>query len=357
MFPVNRIFLLPPIMQFSLVSAIVTALFYVGQTIAQSGSANGTIDKGPFPEELNGSNFTYPFPVKLFKFNNQFQDLEMAFMDVQPFCKSNGKVAVLLHGKNFCGPTWNGTIQALAGKGYRVIAPDQVGFCKSSKPENYQFSLRQLAWNTRGLLNALDVGNVTVIGHSLGGMLTTMVGLQYYETIDELVLVDPIGLEDYSEKGVPYIPIEQSRNSEAASTFASIKAYEQQFYYVGEWDDSYDIWVNMLVNIYYGSKRDQFIKNQGQIVDLVLTQPIAQYFQDLKLRTLLMVGDQDKTAIGVQWAPADVAATLGHFDVLGREVAAKIANSELIHFAELGHAPQISDPDLFHEKLLGWLST
>lgn len=337
--------------------AIVTALFYNNQTTAQNGSANGTINKGSFPEELNGSNFTYPFPVKMFKFSNQFRDLERAFMDVEPFYRPNGKVAVLLHGKNFCGPTWNGTIPALASEGYRVISPDQVGFCKSSKPENCQFNLRQLAWNTRGLIDALGIANVTVIGHSFGGMLATMVGLPYYETIDELVLVNPFGLEDYSEKGVPYIPIEQSRNSEAASTFTSTKAYEQQFYYVDEWDDSYDIWVSMLVNIYYESRRDQFIKNQGQIVDLVLTEPIAQYFRDLKPRTLLMVGDQDNTAIGVQWAPADVAATLGHFDVLGPEVATKLANGELVNFTELGHAPQISDPDLFHEKLLGWLST
>ena len=63
----------------------------------------------------------------------------MAYMDVKP-ARPNGRTAVLLHGKNFCGATWQGTIAALTDAGYRVIAPDQIGFCKSSKPAQYQFS-------------------------------------------------------------------------------------------------------------------------------------------------------------------------------------------------------------------------
>ena len=338
---------------YGLAAGIAAALFY-GTATAQ---ANGTIDNGPFPDDLNGSNYTYPWPVKLFKFHNQQQDLQMAFMDVAPTVTPNGKTAVVMHGKNFCGPTWQQTITTLTCAGWRVIAPDQVGFCKSSKPLSYQFSLNQLAWNTRGLLNAAGVGNVTVIGHSLGGMLTTRFGLMYPETIDNLVLVDPVGLEDYTEKGVPYISIDTSIASEAAQTYESIKAYEQAVYYVGQWQDSYDTWVKMLVNIYYGSQRDGFTKNQGQIVDLVLTSPVSHYFGDLQPRTLLIVGDKDKTAIGSQWAPPDVAAKLGHFDVLGPEVAKQLKNGQLHQFKDLGHAPQLSDPKGFHKVLMKFLTT
>ncbi|KAH8169446.1 alpha/beta hydrolase fold domain-containing protein [Sarocladium implicatum] len=340
-------------MRFSFTSAIVSGLIAARSSVAQ---ATGVISKGPFPVDLNGSNFTYPFPVHVFSFTSQGEELEMAFMDVEPKCTPNGKTAVLLHGKNFCGATWETTIRALTGKGYRVVAPDQVGFCKSSKPDDYQFTLRQLAWNTRGLLNTLGVNEVTVIGHSFGGMLTTMFGLQYPDTIDEMVLVDAIGLEDYSQEGVPYIPIDQSMVSEAASTYQSIKGYEQQFYYVGQWEEAYDVPVRMLVNTYYGSQREAYIKCQAKIVDLVLTQPIAQYFKDLQPRTLVIVGDKDKTAIGAQWASPEVAAKLGRFDLLGPAVAAEIPNGHLIHFPEEGHAPQISAPEEFHDALLGWLS-
>jgi pimeloyl-ACP methyl ester carboxylesterase len=340
-------------MKFStLASGLLSA---AGLAFAQE-AANGTISHGPFPNDLNGSNFTYPYPVNVFTFHSQQQQLQMAFMDVKPTCAPNGQTAVLLHGKNFCGPTWNSTIVALAGAGYRVIAPDQVGWCKSSKPDSYQFSLNQLAWNTRGLLNTLGIGNITLIGHSVGGMLSTRFALQYPSTIDKLVLVDPVGLEDYVEKGVPYVSVDDDIAAEAAQTFDAIKAYEQQVYYVGQWEDSYTIWVTMLTNIYFGSKRAQFIKNQGQIVDMVLTSPVAHYFGDIVSKTFLIVGDQDHVAIGSNWSPPEVAAQLGHFNVLGPQVCAEIPDCTLYQFPTLGHAPQISAPSNFTRVVIDWLS-
>jgi pimeloyl-ACP methyl ester carboxylesterase len=180
------------------------------------------------PFDLNGSNFTYPWPVKLYQFATQHgQPLEMAFMDISPKHNPNGKTAILLHGKNFCGPTWNATAIALVARGYRVILPDQIGFCKSSKPDRYQFSLQQLATNTLGLLKILRIEKATVIGHSLGGMLATRFALVYPQNVTELVLTNPIGLEDWKAIGVPYIDTDTSWTSEKASTYGSIRGYEQ----------------------------------------------------------------------------------------------------------------------------------
>lgn len=339
-------------MRFSFSRLVAVGLLCTGLASAQT---NGSIHSGPFNNDLNGSNFTYPHPVKLFRFHNQLQDLEMAFMDIPPSCAPNGKTAVVLHGKNFCGPTWGDTIDVLTSIGYRVIAPDQVGFCKSTKPTNYQFSTNQLAKNTQALLTTLGTKEITLIGHSLGGMLSIRFGLQYPDMIEKLVLIDPVGLEDYVEKGVPYIALDDSYKSEAAQNYKSIRGYEQEVYYVGQWKSSYDTWVNMLVNIYNGSKRQQFITNQAQIVDVVLTSPVAHYFGDLTPNTLLIVGDKDKTAIGSQWSPPDVAAKLGHFDVLGPYVASQLPHGQLHRFKELGHAPQLSDPSAFHTVVVDFL--
>src|SRR5208283_2082761 len=76
--------------------------------------------------------FEYPFAVRRFDFTSQKLPLSMAYMDVAPQAAPNGRTAVLLHGKNFCAATWEKTIRALAAAGYRVVAPDQIGFCKSS---------------------------------------------------------------------------------------------------------------------------------------------------------------------------------------------------------------------------------
>ena len=94
----------------------------------------------------------YPFPVEVFGFESQRETLEMAYMDVAPE-KPNGRIVLLLHGKNFNGYYWESTVRVLTAAGYRVVVPDQIGFGKSSKPRHYQFSFQQLAINTCALLD------------------------------------------------------------------------------------------------------------------------------------------------------------------------------------------------------------
>src|SRR5215467_6146680 len=110
------------------------------------------------------ANFEYPEPLQRYEFRSQGQQLFMAYMDV-PSRRPNGKTIVLMHGKNFCGATWEGTIGPLSEAGYRVVVPDQIGFCKSSKPEAYQFGFHQLASNT-ALLASLDIERTILLGHS-----------------------------------------------------------------------------------------------------------------------------------------------------------------------------------------------
>ena len=194
-------------------------------TAAQTAPAGDALPADPGPvygARLEG--FDYPWPVALYRFQSQGQALEMAYMDVKP-ARPNGRVAILLHGKNFCAATWQTTITTLAEAGYRVIAPDQIGFCKSSKPAQYQFSFQQLAGNTHALLESLGVGRATVIGHSTGGMLGIRYALMYPSEVDQLVLVDPIGLEDWKARGVPWQSVDAWYQRELQTTAERIRSY------------------------------------------------------------------------------------------------------------------------------------
>jgi pimeloyl-ACP methyl ester carboxylesterase len=70
---------------------------------------------------------------------------------------------------------------------------------------------------------------------------------------------------------------------------------------------------------------------------------------------LLLIGDKDTTALGKQFATPAVRATLGHYSVLSKAAAARFPRAELFEFPDLGHAPQIQAPELFHEALLDGL--
>ena len=157
-------------------------------------------EKPAFDARLSG--YDYPYPVHTLKLDSQRQTLEMAYMDVRPD-QPNGDTVLLLHGKNFSGAYWQTTIERLTEEGYRVVVPDQIGFGKSSKPEYFQYAFQTLADHTRTLLDELNVDDVTVMGHSMGGMLATRFVLMFPERSDRLVLVNPIGLEDW-RKHVPW---------------------------------------------------------------------------------------------------------------------------------------------------------
>ncbi|MFX9664923.1 alpha/beta fold hydrolase, partial [Acinetobacter baumannii] len=74
---------------------------------------------------------------------------------------------------------------------------DQIGFGKSSKPVHYQYSFPTLARHTRALMASLGIERSIVVGHSMGGMLASRFALMYPQAVQHLVLVNPIGLENY----------------------------------------------------------------------------------------------------------------------------------------------------------------
>ncbi len=208
-------------------------------------------------DSLRLDTYDYPFPVQIFKFASQKQDLEMAYMEVCPV-SDEAESVVLLHGKNFSGAYWEQTAVALRNAGYHVIMPDQIGFGKSSKPENYasstfvllrqnyQFSLQQLASNTHELLRHCAVKKAHILGHSMGGMMALRYALMFPENTTTLILVDPLGLEDWQAKGVPYTTVYRAYQTELQQNQGTIKAYEQDNYFHGQWNPAYDNALEML---------------------------------------------------------------------------------------------------------------
>jgi pimeloyl-ACP methyl ester carboxylesterase len=323
---------------------LAAALAASAPTVVHAGA-----DGPAYGPELEG--FSYPAPVHQFKFTSQQVPLHMAYMDVKP-AQPNGRTVVLLHGKNFCGATWAGTMDALSGAGYRVVVPDQVGFCKSSKPRHYQFSFHQLAANTHALLESLGVKQATIIGHSTGGMLAVRYGLMYPQATAQLVLANPIGLEDWKTLGVPSLGVDKWYERELQTNADKIRAYERATYYVNQWKDEYEPWVQMLAGMYRGPGRHLVAWNSALLYDMIYTQPVVYEFPLLKMPVLLLIGDKDTTAIGKDAAPPELRAQLGNYPVLAGRAAQQIPNATLVEFPNLGHAPQMQDPAAFHEALL-----
>jgi pimeloyl-ACP methyl ester carboxylesterase len=295
----------------------------------------------------------YPFPhtVRFHPVVYRAEDLRMAYMDVPPRAGGHGRAVLLLHGANFFGAYWRDTIAALTNAGYRVVVPDQIGFGKSSKPA-VPYSFHWLAANTKTLLDALGISRVAVVGHSMGGMLATRLGLMYPDTVSHLVLANPIGLEDYRAK-VPWVPTDRLFQGVLAETEDSIRAVHRRYYV--RWKPEYDDFAMVPVRMRASGLFPQYAWVRALIAQMIYEQPVVHEFPLLRPPTLLIVGQEDRTAPGRGRVSAEVGATLGRYPELGRRAHAAIPGSRLLELPGVGHMPHLEAPDRFHEALIEFL--
>jgi len=301
------------------------------------------------------SDYEYPYSVQYRSFEAQRQSLEMAYMDVGP-ADTSRHVVLLLHGKNFSGAYWGRTMEALVADGYRVIAPDQIGFGKSSKPVNFQYSFHALARHTEALLDERGVESVTVVGHSMGGMLATRFALMFPERTRQLVLVNPIGLEDWKRK-VTYQTVDEWYQQELQKTPAGVKSYMRQSYFDGEWKESYAPLLEIQAGWIGGPDYVTIARVSARTYDMIFTQPVLYEFPDLQMPTLLIIGQRDRTALGTGLVPDSVAATMGRYDKLDETTAEAIPNSTLVELPGIGHVPHYEAFDRFYGALTDFLSS
>ena len=294
----------------------------------------------------------YAHPIKYFNINIENQDLKMAYMDVAPKGKANGRVVMLFHGKNFGGYYWTEVIEALTNAGFRVIAPDQIGFGKSSKALiNYSF-LQLAEWNKR-LLDTLGIPKTSILGHSMGGMLATRFALRYPERMEKLLLENPIGLEDY-KTFVPYITTEQQYQKELKATAQSIKAYYYSSYFT-LWKPEYDELVRIAAGVTLSADYPRWAKVAAMTYTMIYEQPVVYEFSNLKVPTVLFIGKEDKTIVGKALLNPAQQALHGRYKILGKQTVAKIPRAKLIELDGVGHIPHIEAPTEFLIALLGSL--
>jgi 3-oxoadipate enol-lactonase len=92
---------------------------------------------------------------------------------------------LLLHGLTSDGSSWDAVVDALAER-WRVYVPDLRGHGRSDRPGGYSFpALRD---DVHSFLTALDLRDVVLVGHSMGGVAAYLLALDHPELVRALVL-------------------------------------------------------------------------------------------------------------------------------------------------------------------------
>ncbi|AGS39468.1 alpha/beta fold hydrolase [Cycloclasticus zancles] len=295
-----------------------------------------------YNKELDG--FEYPFEVKTFDLGSQSQNLKMRYMDIGD--KDARKVIVLLHGKNFSGYYWEKVAKDLLKKKYRVLIPDQIGFGKSSKPDYYQYSFGQLALNTKSLLDDLNIKKFDLVGHSMGGMLATTFAVNYPASVNKLILINPIGLEDYG-KYVEFKDVNFFYKRELATTLDKARSYQSKNYYDGKWSSEYEKLLIPLKGMLAGKDWETVAWNNALTYGPIFSENIVSRFSQIRNETFLIIGTRDKTGPGRGWLKEGVTRKLGEYNDLGKSTKAMIKDSVLIELDGVGHMPHYENYNVF----------
>ncbi|WP_296947849.1 alpha/beta fold hydrolase [uncultured Massilia sp.] len=119
----------------------------------------------------------------------------------------HGPVVTFSHGWPLNGDAWEDQMMFLANHGYRVIAHDRRGHGRSSKTWHGNH-MNDYADDLAQLIEALDLNDITMVGHSTGGgEVARYIGRHGTDRVKAAVLIGAVTpqmvVSDANPKGVP----------------------------------------------------------------------------------------------------------------------------------------------------------
>jgi pimeloyl-ACP methyl ester carboxylesterase len=219
-----------------------------------------------------------------------------------------GPPVVLVHGLSGSSRWWRRNIGALTPY-RRVYVVDLIGFgaSRARRP----FALAEAAGYLTQWLDQLELERVSVVGHSMGGLIAAELAADAPERVDRLVLVDPAAL-----------PLDAHLMTHALSLLHELRYISLSFLPV-------------------------------LLADALRAGPLTLW----RATTALMLADlrpklaQVRAPTLVIWGEHDALAPLA----LARQLAQYLRYEELVVIKGAGHVPMWDRPQAFNRALTGFL--
>jgi len=183
-------------------------------------------------------------------------------------------------------------------------------------------------------------------------MLAVRYALLYPATTTRLVLENPIGLEDYRVK-VPFTSVDATYRAMLTPTREGLERFYRTYF--GSWKAEYGVWSELAWRATLSGEWPRAAKASALTYDMIYTQPVVQDLPRLRVPTLLIIGQADRTTLGRGALTPEVLATLGRYPELGRRSQAAIPGAKLVELEGVGHIPHLEAPVPFHAALLDFL--
>lgn len=236
-----------------------------------------------------------------------------------------GEPLLLVHGLGAEADVWAYCLEPLS-QAHRVIAPDLLGFGRSSKPLiNYR--IPTFVEMLDRFLQALALPRVSLVGNSMGGWIAAAFAIQFPQRVNKLVLNDAIGIV----RGSVEIPVDLR-----PSSLQNMREIMEFMFY----DKS--LATDGLVELAYELHLE---RNDGPTIASVLENirlkldRLDDQLEHLKTPTLLIWGDSDRVS------PLSVA----------KGYAQLIPHARLEVIPQCGHIPPLEKPDDLVRHILAFV--
>lgn len=278
----------------------------------------------------------YPYPIKFVK----VKDFDLAYID-EGISES---VLLFVHGLGSYIKAWNKNIPELK-KHFRCIALDLPGYGKSSK-QIHNGSVSFYVGILNEFIAKLNLKNVSLVGHSMGGQITTAYTIKYPDQISNLILIAPAGFEIFYDQEIELLKKIISPEILFKTSNHQIRLnYQFNFFKMPlEAED--------MITDRISIKTDEEFFNHCTIVSNslfgLLTEPVFDHLKELNIPTLIFFGKNDLLIPNksIHQTTTEEIALLG---------ASKIKNSKVIMLEECGHFLQYEKPEQFNSQLISFL--
>ncbi len=305
----------------------------------------------PTPTDVKPGSITcdecpYPYPSKYLDISVYNQDVRIAYMDTAPTTTPNGRTVLLLHGNNFGGFYFKAIIDGLTKEGFRVITPDQIGYGRSSKPVA-PYNLSSQARNTWRILQHEKIERVSVIGHSMGGMLAARFATQFPKSVERIVVYNPIGLTD-GRYDRPMPVLEESYRQTLKTDYQSTRNGLGRYvaHNPKAWNDEFERYTRIRYSWTLSADWPRLAMVQSLIGQMLYADPVVYDWAHIQVPTLAFGGAEDV-----------LPGSAAEFQNLMKTLAKTIpnGNGHMHLIPGLGHVPHMEAPEKVMPPLVAFL--
>lgn len=276
---------------------------------------------------------TYELPVKTIKINQE----TIAYTD-----EGNGdKTLVFVHGLSSNLDSWKMNLQGLTGD-YRCIAIDLPGYGKSSRSKT-DYSLAEYAKVLNELVEKMELSNVVLVGHSMGGQIGLHSVLNYPQTYQKLILIAPAGIETFTEQEAAVMKSAYTPAMVVNTSDEQILAnYKLNFY---SFPDEAQSMVDDRIAMKEAEDFPDYAETVVNNIHAMLEEPVIDEIQNIKIPVLMIFGRNDMLIPNKYFHPSE--SIEGLIETSGE----KFQHLEVEVIDEAGHFVNFEKAEAVNERI------